>query len=58
MSSGEEDEGLLPDNYRFYSARIQESDNLISRLKKINAVTEAAFKRFSLGLKKAEVTML
>ena len=54
MSSGEEDEDLLPENYKFFSARIQESDQLIHKLKKINHNTEKAFKKFSLGLKKAE----
>lgn len=54
MSSGEEDEELLPENYKFFSARIQESDVLINKLKKINTMTENAFKKFSLGLKKAE----
>ena len=31
---------------------------MIRRLKRINEVTEAAFKRFSLGLKKAEIATL
>jgi|LauGreDrversion4_2_1035121.scaffolds.fasta_scaffold69737_2 hypothetical protein len=36
VSSGEEDEDLLPENYRFFAARIQESETLIHKLKKIN----------------------
>jgi hypothetical protein len=55
ISSGEEDEGNLPNNYLFYADRIRESETILKKIKKINEACEDQYARVKRGLEKAKV---